>query len=1051
MPTSLPRPASGKRARRNAALVLVAMAVLLGVAVITQMFGSGARRGPVQQLARLNPQRPFAPRLSIDTGYRECRAVTLPADSTVRREDCGTSGNAPVQALALRAVQDYFTPDSLQASALAGVIWGQKDEATLNDAISRLERAVRLSLDRGPLLVDLSAAYLVRAEHTQNPMDLTRGLELALEALEYEPRNAAALFNAALAKQVLAVEGEAARAWDAYLAVDSTSPWAEEARTRKRDLITRYQAPREPGPNAPVAEVEAFARSYPQEARLLGWGRVLGEWGAAVEAGDTVGAALQLALAQRLGLALEKRDGGDASLAHAVRAIRAAAAEPSSTATLARAHRSFAEGERELRVRVDSSNAAFSRVLALRPPSPALRQWAEAQRAAVLILLPEPDYDGAAAASRRLLPQIDSVRHTALAARARWILATALIRSDSNKEASAEYQIAASLFDRAGETENRGAVIAYDAEALHRQGDTLAAYQSVHRAAWMLRPYRRSLLLHNQVFMLSLLSGLDSMPRASATILEEDVSIATRIDSPKSAVEALLARAGARALAGDSLGAARDLDSAGHMAGQIVDSGAKEHFTRNILFSRAAIVGEMSDSIAAAAMDSTIDYFTRANKNVLWLFPALTRRARVRIAAKDMAGAIEDLDSVTAHIERLSNKENEARLRGAMIEQARGRFDQLVMLHVVADRPYEALQELERGRLSFWPRPEGTSRKRGGGIAALPAGQVALEYGLIGDTLLIWAVDRDSVRLVTQRVDRDTFQLVVERTIAALESPERDDAADPGLRSLYNWLIRPVQGYLGDAETQLVIVADGEVAAVPFPALLNGDQHLIDRHPLRFAATLTDAARPPVADPGGRALLVANPAFSEQSYPLPRLPGAGEEVQALLRFFTDTVVLTGAQATREAWLREAPSARIIHYAGHAVFDDARPERSYLLLAGADTAGRLTAEALGSLQLRGVRLVVLSACETLPSRAGRSGGFTGLSAALLRAGVGGTVGSLWRVNDQLTKPLMVEFHRRYRVHGDPARALREAQRWMLDSDNPAHNSPAAWAGFRYAGN
>lgn len=1039
--------------RRKFLLPAAAAAALLGVAVITRGAWLGSVRHlpgfdhtPVRELARLNPRRSFAPRLSIDTGYRECRGVALPADSTVPREDCGRPDGAPVEVLALRAGQDYFTPDSLQASALARVMWGQQDEATLNEAIARLERAVRLSLERVPLLVDLSAAYLVRAERTQKPMDLTRGLEFAREALEYDSRNAAALFNAALARQALALEGEAARAWDAYLAVDSTSPWAEEARARKRGLITRYQAPPEPRPDAPDAEVDAFARSYPQEARLLGWGRVLGEWGAAVEAGDTARAASWLALAQRLGYALERRKGGDASLADAVRAIRAASAGPSATVTLARAHRDYARGQREFRVRNDSARAAFSRVLTWRPPSPILLQWAEAH---VVALSTFTDVREAQSASEGLLPRIDSARYPALAGRVRWTLATSLFRESKYKQTSDEYRTAASYFARAGEIEHMGAMLAYGGEALHRLGDTLAAYQSLQRATQMLRPYRRSVLLHNHLLTMSILAGLDEMARASAAIVEEDVAIARGLGGV-GAVEALIGRAGARVVAGDSAGALRDLDLAGHTARQITDTTAR-HFATMLGFSRAVIGGGSSDSNPAASIDSAVDYFTRRNKNVLWLIPALTRRASVRMATNDVAGAIEDLDSVTAHVLRLSNDSREARLRGAMVEQARSRFDQLVMLYVEAERPNEALRALERGRLSFRTRPEGTSRQPGGWLAALPAGQVALEYALIGDTLLTWAVDRDSMRLVRQRVHRDTFLLVVERTIAALESPERDGAADSDLRLLYDWLIRPVQGYLGKAETPLVIVADGEVAAVPFPALRDGGTYLIERHPLRLAATLSDAARPPVADPGGRALLVANPAFSRQSSRLPRLPGAAQEVQDLLRFFTDTVVLREAEATREAWLKEAPSARVIHYAGHAVFDDARPERSYLLLAGADTAARLTAEALESLDLRGVRLVVLSACETLPSRAGRSGGFAGLSGALLQAGVGGTVGSLWRVSDHLTKPLMVEFHRSYRAHGDPARALRDAQLRMLQSDTAAYRNPAAWAAFRYAGN
>jgi CHAT domain-containing protein len=62
-----------------------------------------------------------------------------------------------------------------------------------------------------------------------------------------------------------------------------------------------------------------------------------------------------------------------------------------------------------------------------------------------------------------------------------------------------------------------------------------------------------------------------------------------------------------------------------------------------------------------------------------------------------------------------------------------------------------------------------------------------------------------------------------------------------------------------------------------------------------------------------------------------------------------------------------------------------------------------------------------------------------------------VGSLWKVDDQRTVPLMVEFHREYAHSENPAAALRNAQLKMLRSGDPARQSPSAWAAFRYAGN
>jgi CHAT domain-containing protein len=145
------------------------------------------------------------------------------------------------------------------------------------------------------------------------------------------------------------------------------------------------------------------------------------------------------------------------------------------------------------------------------------------------------------------------------------------------------------------------------------------------------------------------------------------------------------------------------------------------------------------------------------------------------------------------------------------------------------------------------------------------------------------------------------------------------------------------------------------------------------------------------------------------------------------------------------------NAVVLHYAGHAVFNNELPERSYLLLAPtAGAAGTLTADQISQMDLRHLSLVVLSACKTVRTGRGRDVRFSGLAGAFLVAGAGGTVGSLWDVDDRLTSQLMVEFHAAYRASGSAAEALRAAQLRLLRSGDTRLSSPAAWAAFRYTG-
>jgi CHAT domain-containing protein/tetratricopeptide (TPR) repeat protein len=108
--------------------------------------------------------------------------------------------------------------------------------------------------------------------------------------------------------------------------------------------------------------------------------------------------------------------------------------------------------------------------------------------------------------------------------------------------------------------------------------------------------------------------------------------------------------------------------------------------------------------------------------------------------------------------------------------------------------------------------------------------------------------------------------------------------------------------------------------------------------------------------------------------------------------------------------------------------------SALVLAGANDssrdrldAGYLTGEAIINLRLEGLRLCVLSACETGLGTLTEGEGLFGLQRALHVAGCWDVVGSLWRVDDAATAALMAKFYHEVWVNHRPhLEALREAQ-------------------------
>jgi tetratricopeptide (TPR) repeat protein len=180
------------------------------------------------------------------------------------------------------------------------------------------------------------------------------------------------------------------------------------------------------------------------------------------------------------------------------------------------------------------------------------------------------------------------------------------------------------------------------------------------------------------------------------------------------------------------------------------------------------------------------------------------------------------------------------------------------------------------------------------------------------------------------------------------------------------------------------------------------------------------------------------------------------EVDGVAGFFptAQRTILRGERATSRHVQRKLRSCRVAHFSCHGAMDWDDPERGGLLLAHDEM---LTVRDIFDLHLDGARLAVLSACETgivgttLPDEG------VALPSALIRAGFGGIVSTLWPVAQVSTAMLMKRFYQGWMADGlDPATALREAQRWLRDSSGPElpgrgrYAHPFWWAAFYLTG-
>ena len=341
----------------------------------------------------------------------------------------------------------------------------------------------------------------------------------------------------------------------------------------------------------------------------------------------------------------------------------------------------------------------------------------------------------------------------------------------------------------------------------------------------------------------------------------------------------------------------------------------------------------------------------------------------------------------------------------------------------------------------------------------LPAGTLAVQYFAAPDALYLFVVAQGGhFKVKRQAVSQnDLYALIKEyRAQLYLASKEMLPWADDGSAAyrravaplkattarLASHLLTPIEAELS-ANPNLILFPNDLLLYLPIHALTrrsaDGSQRfLAETHVVSYVTQLelVDLLTPGRTTADAPVLAVGNPDGS--------LPAASREVRDLARIRPAVTVLVGADATKAQFLKLVPGFPDIHLATHGVLDAARPERSYLLLAGDDEASqRLTVADIAGLSLSPNALAILSACETALGEQVPGAALVTLAAAFSQAGSQSIVASLWKVGDVTTRTLMVAFHRALPSAGR-ARALQQAELAVLRDSATAH--PYYWAAF-----
>ncbi|MEL7039233.1 MAG: CHAT domain-containing protein [Cyanobacteria bacterium J06592_8] len=268
-------------------------------------------------------------------------------------------------------------------------------------------------------------------------------------------------------------------------------------------------------------------------------------------------------------------------------------------------------------------------------------------------------------------------------------------------------------------------------------------------------------------------------------------------------------------------------------------------------------------------------------------------------------------------------------------------------------------------------------------------------------------------------------------------------------QQMYQWLFQPLESQLKGDET-LVFVLDGQLRNLPMSVLYDGQQYLVEKHPVVIEPGLQLLDPKPINRPLNAlsAGLVEPPEeFRQQFAALNNVP---QELQKIQDVGVDSQQLLNEEFNRDNLEKQmsSNSFKVIHLATHGQFSS-QAEKTFILASD----GPINIQQLEDLfrsreqnRSRIIDLLVLSACETAP---GDNRAVLGLAGVAVRAGARSTVASLWSLSDESAVEFMGYFYTSLIQGKSRAEALRQAQLAFLQQKNK-YDAPLFWAPYILVG-
>jgi CHAT domain-containing protein len=950
---------------------------------------------------------------------------------------------------------------------------GQADlmDGNYQSALSTLDQAHRLSPNDYAVSLDLATSYFETAEAGDSPEGYSRAINLFREVTVKDPKNGVAWFNLAVSCERVHYYTEALQAWESYLRTDPRSAWANEARSRREEILKRinqYQNERQF-----VDDPAAFLRSMRSETG-----------GLTHQLSQPVEVYLDFAESSWLSKLVAQSPSAN-SRSQTEEALRIL------SEILTVEHR---DPWLKNLIRNSQDSSSFRSGIASLSTAILLSKAGDYARAKVAAIEAEHSFHRSHSVPGLLRARFEEVYATHLSQQGNVCYSAAenlkrnLARTSYvwlDIQTNLEAAICANMTGRMKEAKQNASYALQLAKLTKYNSLYLRAAMELAVLDWTTGDFANATNLAN--------AGIEEFwsapfPRMRGYSLYSVLDSVAE-DSELWFADVTIDREATRLLEGDPDHALLGFEFQ-RLANAAVHSGelgvAQDYFYRS------------AEQFAQSPADKTVEIYKAASQIGL---------ARLDYLQGNFASSREHLRDAEPRVEESSNRflaldylvtqgdtfsaigERDAALKSFLraVEIAEKGLNSLgperdrliwtreyartyrsiVKLELIS-KPFQGFQwwEWYKGAPLRKPQDHGANQNNPDvsshpitSVPELPTpghapsdNDVTLSYVLFSDEAGVWVHDAAGTRY--QQISAPRAQLIelarrFSEQCADLHSNQNQLAVDS--RQLYDLLIKPLVPYI--SSRRIIVEADGILEAVPFEALTNekgeffGDEYQLANSPGMAYLSLVRPALT-VADIHNSLVVASTNSFLGKDITLAPLPSATEEAQDLERILPHSHLLSSPRADETVLLQAIRDADLFHFTGHAI---PTSEGSVLVLQAknpGETPDGMDALWLQKADLKRTRLVVLSACSTAGANDVTFSGASNLARAFLTHGVPQVIATRWSLDSVAARQLMNLFYSNF-LSGSPAEeALRQAREEFRKKDGYSH--PYYWAAFSVFG-